>query len=299
MTFHTTVSRVLLVLGSTALIAVPAEQAAAAPPAHSSPTRSAQDMPSVTRTVSCSAGGMTGEAVLSLASDGTRWRTTVERYKISANGRSKGNVNPYVWGQNFVGQVTLDERVSSRDAMVQDGQWHDLGLQLNRSSLPWAAMSQASSTGVEFVFDKSGSDPRCSAGISSSSPRRTVQHLATTPGRIDKLHPLASCYVLSDGITCSIAESRTATSSVNLTGAVTPTGESLKWITGNINASWTASRTVDVRCTSPVMRKGELFVAYPTGVDTQFRVQVDAFGVHIDGPGTAFEVANGIACEVS
>lgn len=256
------------------------------------------DMPSVSTTVSCSAGGMTGEARLTLASDGTRWRTTVDSYRITANGRSKGNINPYLSGRNFVGQVTLDRKEHSRDAMVQDGQWHDLGLTLAQSSLPWSSISQTSSTGTEFVFDKSGSDPRCTAGVSSSGARRSVQHVKTVPGVIDRLQPLTSCHVLTDGITCSIAETKNVSSSVTLNGSVNPTGESLQWLTGGISSSWTSSRSVDVRCTSPAMQRGQLFVAYPMGTTTEFRVQVDAFGVRIDGPGAAFEVAAGIACEV-
>lgn len=293
----TTLAASALTLTSTLIAAAPAA-AAIAPPSGAGIATSLADMPSTETTVSCSAGGMTGEARLTLASDGTRWTTTVDSYRITANGRSKGNINAYVYGKNFVGQTTLDQREPSRDAMVQNGQWQNLGLELSRSSVPWTSMAQASGTGVEFVFDKSGSDPRCSAGVSSSGAHRAVQHIATHPGVIDKLRPLTSCHVLTDDITCSIAETKTVTSSVTLNGSVNPTGQSLDWLTAGISSSWTSARSVDVRCTSPAMRRGQLFVAYPTGTTTEFRVQVNAFGVRIDGPGKAFEVASGIACEV-
>jgi hypothetical protein len=105
---------------------------------------------SSTRVVSCSAGNFTGYAeVATTASNGTI-SATLKQYRIQKHagqsGGNKANVNL------TVGQFT----VKSADRMMQDGAWHWLGL--NASAHDYVG-------GVQFIFDKSGADPRCNASF--------------------------------------------------------------------------------------------------------------------------------------
>lgn len=284
----------LLVSTATGMAATPAQAAVDS----ARPDAAVAAMPSTTRTVSCTAGGMTGEARLSLSTDGNRWVTTVDSYRITDNGRSKGNVDAWVLGRNFVGQITLDERTDSRDAMIQDGAWHALGTTVDVSALPWGSISQYSGTGVKFIFDKSGSDPRCTASTSSLGTTRTFQGLTEEQHATDRSHELVSCRAETDDQVCSIAQTTATSSTVTIGASINPTGGYLEWLTGNISQSWTASRSVDVRCTSPEMSAGQRFVAYPLGTRTTFTVHFSGFGVQIAAPGSSFEVDGGIACAI-
>ncbi|WP_066514309.1 hypothetical protein [Curtobacterium ammoniigenes] len=114
----------------------------------------------VDRTVSCSAGNFTGTAELrvsSPASDGSTTTGSVLRYRIQKHngqqGGNKANINLFVGGNS----------AKSPDRMIQDGNWHTLDL--------WTA-GNSSRGEIQFIFDKSGSDPRCSTSFQSSWDNR-------------------------------------------------------------------------------------------------------------------------------
>lgn len=127
--------------------------------------------------ITCSNGNFKGEAVVRMhrrnvtvgSLSQQRWTAEILRYKITRfNGQSggnKANVNLRLETWNWKSGNHRDHAwAKSPDAMRQDGQWHNLsmyreGANGDTTSYP-PEMSQAEIT-VQFVFDKSGSDPNC------------------------------------------------------------------------------------------------------------------------------------------
>jgi len=112
-------------------------------------------MPSYPFSLSCSKDNFTGEVRGHYYNYGSNGRSVyVDQYKITKrNGQSggnKANVNTTIADANGGGSKSF----KSPDSMKQDGQWHDLG---DFWHSPWTATQVR----VEFVFDKSGKDPRC------------------------------------------------------------------------------------------------------------------------------------------
>ncbi|MGK9148432.1 hypothetical protein KXS11_12470 [Plantibacter flavus] len=130
-----------------------ASLALAAPTAASATETRARE----TRTISCSTGNFNGQAKVVLDSRPEGVWVTVKEYKITRqNGQSggnKANVNVAVRsGAYETGWF------KSADSMIQDGRWHSGG--------PTAGLSNYNGVEVgyvQFIFDKSGSDPRCTA----------------------------------------------------------------------------------------------------------------------------------------
>ena len=121
--------------------------------AGAAPAQAADQRSTIRTTVSCSAG-FTGSAELRLERAGSSVWATVTSYKMSSNGRSKGNVNVRIVVPGGPSSVSSN----SADAMRQDGAWHALGLTrgYDTSSRAYAE--------VEFVYDKKlADDPRCFA----------------------------------------------------------------------------------------------------------------------------------------
>jgi len=105
---------------------------------------------------SCSAGNFTGEYMGYYYDYGSLKSVYLTHYKITKrnnqSGGNKANVNSTF--ANFAGSGS--KVFKSPDSMKQDGNWHKLDVHYNA---PWAATQVR----VEFIFDKSGSDPRCDA----------------------------------------------------------------------------------------------------------------------------------------
>lgn len=118
-------------------------------------------------TVSCTAGNFRGTAnvLYNLHRHGNNdfqigW-VTVQNYKIdklnNQKGGNKANVN--------LKRAHL-KTVKSSDSMKQDGNTYLLGLRSNEHTRVFKKYDNFySSMTVEFIFDKSGSDPRCEATI--------------------------------------------------------------------------------------------------------------------------------------
>lgn len=138
-------------LAATALVALTAPSLGAANAASAATATSAAAPTFIDKTVSCSAGNFTGTAelrVTSPSSDGSVTDARVLRYKIQKHngqqGGNKANINLFIGGNS----------AKSPDRMIQDGNWH--GSELGTAGYgDWGR--------IQFIFDKSGSDPRCDA----------------------------------------------------------------------------------------------------------------------------------------
>ncbi|WP_426624001.1 hypothetical protein ACPPVW_15675 [Leifsonia sp. McL0607] len=230
-------------------------------PAGSAPTPPAAT--SVKLTQSCTNGNFKGEAELTTtltpSGEGGEWTTTVDRYRITRlnnqAGGNKANVDLVFWveGGDMLTILNAKKFVSSADAMIQDGAWHNLGtsgtignvpLQLKAIFTPgYEALSGFAA--VKFTFDKSGADPSCTA-TERTDWGRNISGLKSIPEQVRYETPLRYCSAGSDGGTCTITSTETAESSVTV-GA----GISHGWITASISYSWTQSKSVSVSVTSP------------------------------------------------
>jgi hypothetical protein len=131
-----------------------------------------------TTEVSCDAANFRGTAEVKWRwrDDGSDWKAfdaRMVRYKIDKlqgqSGGNKANINlgldTYYNGNEHTGYGWLN----SPDAMKQDGQWHSdtiLGKSGHTSRLDGSAKAS-----VEFIFDRSGTDPRCLAAVTKDAPR--------------------------------------------------------------------------------------------------------------------------------
>ncbi|MFS2199815.1 hypothetical protein ACCD00_14955 [Pseudomonas sp. Pseusp3] len=107
--------------------------------------------------VSCSTGNFTGEAKGHYFNYGSSKSVYLKEYRITKhNGQSGGNkANVNLVVANFNGGGSKE--VKSPDRMKQDGQWNAQDLSVMHA--PWSSAQIR----VEFIFDKSGSDPRCTS----------------------------------------------------------------------------------------------------------------------------------------
>jgi len=98
----------------------------------------------------CSAGNFTGYIQGVSWSDGSGTYFKVEKYKITDNGRKKGNLN-----------LTLGRhRSNSADNLKQDGQWHTINQQVGGYIHPLDQYDR--NFKFQFIFDrKMASDPKC------------------------------------------------------------------------------------------------------------------------------------------
>lgn len=121
---------------------------------------------STTAVTSCSNGKFFGEVEYSVSRDYASggFGVTVSKYRITRSaGQSGGNkANVKLDGYFYINSTKNDVKHHSPDSMKQDGQWHALAL--NIGGIPRPA-SNSKGASVEFVFDKSGSDPKCKVNI--------------------------------------------------------------------------------------------------------------------------------------
>lgn len=113
-------------------------------------------------TLSCKSGNFTGvvEGVVGNHFQVGKYVHTT-RYKITRSngqgGGNKANINLSAGkAPHYVGDGGV---AKSPDSMKQDGNWHNLNLVRSNMGLGSSTKGEAY---YEFVFDKSGSDPRCS-----------------------------------------------------------------------------------------------------------------------------------------
>lgn len=111
---------------------------------------------------------------------------------------------------------------------------------------------------------------------------------------------LTYCVVARDNATCSVAKTTTATRSIAV-----DLGFSRAEVAGKLNVSASNSVSVQVSCTSPKLKKGEHWTAYPTGKTYSYKLRSTTYrdtGVVISGPTTsktlkAFSPDGGIYCK--
>lgn len=121
---------------------------------------------STTAITSCSNGKFFGEAEYSVYRDSATggFGVTVSKYRITrSSGQSGGNkANVKLDGYYYINSTKNDVKHHSSDSMKQDGQWHALALNIGGTPRPSSGAKGAS---LEFVFDKSGTDPKCKVNI--------------------------------------------------------------------------------------------------------------------------------------
>lgn len=98
---------------------------------------------------------------------------------------------------------------------------------------------------------------------SASAAQLYTLHLVKTGNKknqVNKSSVLASCSVGRSGTTCTITKGKTATRTVE-----TGLGFSRKRISASLGISASKSVSINVSCTSPKLKKGQVFRAYPVG----------------------------------
>lgn len=123
-------------------------------------------MAAYTSVVSCTNGNFKGEAEVRVDRNATTGAFGVDvlKYRITRSngqgGGSKANVN--LSGYYYVDSKKHTSDSKSSDSMKQDGAWHALSLRVVGTPRP---DRNATGSNVQFVFDKSGSDPKCDARV--------------------------------------------------------------------------------------------------------------------------------------
>lgn len=110
-------------------------------------------------TVSCENGNFKGEAQVTYSRGDISLFAGIYQYRITrSNGQSGGNkANINIEAVGRYGNMDTSEKARSPDSMRQDGNWHSLDISAVATSQP-GTMAYFE---VEFVFDRSGSDPSC------------------------------------------------------------------------------------------------------------------------------------------
>lgn len=85
---------------------------------------------------------------------------------------------------------------------------------------------------------------------------------------VDKAHPLGSCKAGKSGVTCRIDITTSATRTVGLA-----LGATRGWASGQLSISSAKTQSTAVSCTSPKLKKGQVFRAYPRGTRYSYTIQ--------------------------
>ena len=121
--------------------------------------------------------------------------------------------------------------------------------------------------------------------------------VSSTPQWIDYTQAIGSCS--SAGGTCTIAKGHTATTTIEVSTGITR-GE----IAAGLGISASESVTVDVSCSSPVLKPGETWTAYPRGTRYDYAIMMTSNvpgheGAGISAYGKAFIAnANDMVCQI-
>ncbi|MGK9146148.1 hypothetical protein KXS11_00785 [Plantibacter flavus] len=269
----------------------------AAPP----PPAAAASVASGTHLVQCTSGNFRGEARVRTVFNGAdswhpsanSWTVAVESYRISRlNGQSGGN------------KANLNMRsVTHTDGGSSTSQW-DVSPDNLRQTSTWTPLESVAVTTrvalantrwldaeLQFIFDKSGSDPRCTVKLGAAAGG-TLSGVVETPNAIDYENPLTYCIALTGGLRCIISQNVTTSSRVEVAGGVR-----IGWVTASLARSWEESTSVSIVCTSPELQAGQRYYAYPTGTKYRFRTGTTFFGESLNAAdGSAFQVDGGVAC---
>ncbi|GAA3637511.1 hypothetical protein GCM10022200_21060 [Microbacterium awajiense] len=81
---------------------------------------------------------------------------------------------------------------------------------------------------------------------------------------------VGSCKALTTGTTCTISKGKTATRTIGTSLGYTRSG-----VAASLNMSSASSVTISVSCTSPVLKAGQTFYAYPVGDRWSYRIKKD------------------------
>ena len=103
---------------------------------------------------------------------------------------------------------------------------------------------------------------------SPSPASRVINAKRVSTSYTDYKQPIGSCSVGKKGGTCTIAAGRTATASIS-----TSLGVSKSVISGTVGFSASTSYTITVSCSSPKLKSGESWTAWPTGDRWVYKVQ--------------------------
>ncbi|PZE90772.1 hypothetical protein DEJ00_08420 [Curtobacterium sp. MCLR17_039] len=128
--------------------------------------------------------------------------------------------------------------------------------------------------------------------------QRTVIN-KTSKHAYNKKDRLSYCDVSRTGATCTVSKSTTATRSIAVDLGITRSE-----VAGKLNISASSSVAISVSCTSPKLKKGERWSAYPNGTAFSYNIRSTTYrdtGVIISGPTTsgklhAFSPDGGIHC---
>ena len=113
----------------------------------------------LTRVAKCTKGNFTGELEYTWGGRNP-FRVSAARYRITKKngqqGGNKANINIWVGTRQHEGGPRGWNKAKSSDSMIQNGTWYDLdmhGWHWEQQRFYFAKF--------EFIFDKSGADPRC------------------------------------------------------------------------------------------------------------------------------------------
>jgi len=113
--------------------------------------------------ISCETGNFKGEAKYITKVNSYNTYHTISEYRITKyknqQGGNKANINSSaIWVE---GSRLKGDSKKSADRMKQDGKWHSL----NQTVTSPTKGTYRREFSVQFIFDKSGPDPRCSASV--------------------------------------------------------------------------------------------------------------------------------------
>ena len=106
------------------------------------------------------------------------------------------------------------------------------------------------------------------AGCGACAPKYAIVSKSSRSNYVDKTQVLGSCRALSNGTSCSISQLNASTNTVQTSFTV-----SKGWVTGQLGYSYSATTSISVTCNSPKMKKGQRFVAYPTGTRYSYKIK--------------------------
>lgn len=105
--------------------------------------------------------------------------------------------------------------------------------------------------------------------IGGTTQRKKVVNKKTVSSNyINKGEQLASCTALTSGVTCSITKARQATRTIQTTFGITRDA-----VASSLSISSADSVTVSIQCSSPVMKKGQTFKAWPSGKRFSYQIK--------------------------
>lgn len=122
---------------------------------------------------------------------------------------------------------------------------------------------------VTVVSESAGPDRHY--GIQNYTAYRMLNRTLYSNSFTNSSQTLATCQ--SVGGTCTISRALSATRTIGLT-----LGASRSWASAQLNISAASTQTVTAACTSPTLRSGQTWRAYPHGQRWSYRIQSQYYG---------------------